>query len=207
MRHGARSAGRRRRACAAVAVSIELDGGRQRSSVYALSASDERRRCSAAVSLAGRSGLRGGSSSGLGLGRWGLGHVEPGHSVITKICRGKLRSMTQIFNFRSGHCDWKTADPRWRVARTSLAPHGLAGGVTGLEPVLRDPLHGAGRPLGIAPQAGSPRTRPRERHHFVAGRPAEALAACLAGPDSTAHSGLPSTWLAPKLAFESRSNA
>ena len=28
-------------------------------------------------------------------------HVEPGHSVITKICRGKLRSMTQIFNFRS----------------------------------------------------------------------------------------------------------
>ena len=28
-----------------------------------------------------------------------------------------------------------------------------------------------------------------------------------AGPDSTAHSGLPSTWLAPKLAFESRCNA
>ena len=134
-------------------------------------------------------------------------HVEPGHSVITKICRGKLRSMTQIFNFRSGHCDWKTADPRGRAARTSLAPHGLAGGVTGLEPALRDPVQGAGWPPGTAPQAGSPRTRPRGWRHFVAGRPAEALAACLAGPDSTAYSGLPSTWLAPKLAFESRCNA
>ena len=25
--------------------------------------------------------------------------------------QGQTKSMTQIFNFRSGHCDWKTAGP------------------------------------------------------------------------------------------------